>query len=109
LVSSYTSQRSATTDEIFILLAVEETCPMSVSASRKIEGILDELRNWPSFEKLRLARMILETLEPRPETASRREGSLKDLLGVLKTEAPAPTDEECRAILDEELIKKHVK
>ena len=38
-----------------------------------------------------------------------RQGSLKDLLGVLKTSKPSPSDEECRAILEEELIKKHVR
>ena len=38
-----------------------------------------------------------------------RKGSLKGLLGILKTDALPPTDEECRAILEEELIKKHLK
>ncbi len=78
---------------------------MSVSETGKIEVVLDELRNWPSFERLRLARMILETLEARPESAPARQGSLKDLVGVLKTGAPSPSDEECRAILEEELVK----
>ena len=82
---------------------------MSVTESGKIEGILDELRNWPSSERLRLARMILETLETHRESVPQRQGSLKDLLGVLKTDAPSPTDEECQAILEEELIKKHLK
>jgi hypothetical protein len=40
---------------------------------------------------------------------SGQKGSLKDLLGVLKTDAPSPTDEECRVILEEELTKKHLK
>ena len=42
---------------------------MSFSEAGKVEGVLDELRNGPSFERLRLARMILETLEARPESA----------------------------------------
>ena len=82
---------------------------MSVTESGKIEGILDELRNWPGSERLRLARMILETLELDRTSMPPRQESLVDLLGVLKTNAPAPTDEECRVILDEELIKKHLK
>jgi len=44
-----------------------------------------------------------------PVSEPPRQGSLKDLLGILKTDAPAPTDEECRAILEEELVKKHLK
>ncbi len=59
-------------------------------------------------ERLRLARMILETLETQREGNPPRQGSLKDLMGVLKTDAPSPTDEECRAILEDELIKKHL-
>jgi hypothetical protein len=82
---------------------------MSVTESGRIEGILHELSNWPSLERLRLARMILETLEAQRASTSPRQGSLKDLLGILKTDAPTPTDEECREILEEELIKKHLK
>ncbi len=82
---------------------------MSVTESGKIESILDELRNWPSVERVRLARMILETVETHSASAPPRQGSLKDLLGILKTDGPSPTDEECRAILEEELIKKHLK
>ncbi len=80
---------------------------MSVTESGKIEGILDELRTWPSSEKLRLARLILETVETHPVSAPPRQGSLKDLLGILKTDAPSPTDEECRAILEEERMRKN--
>ena len=49
------------------------------------------------------------TIETHPAGQPPRKGSLKGLLGILKTDAPAPTDEECRAILEEELIKKHLK
>ena len=82
---------------------------MSVVASGRIEGVLDQLKDWPSTERLRLARMILETIEMLPIGEPPRKGSLKDLLGILKTDATAPTDEECQAILEEELCKKHLK
>ena len=55
------------------------------------------------------AARFLEMIGAQPGTPPPRNGSLKDLLGILKTDGPAPTDEECRAILEEELIKKHVK
>lgn len=38
-----------------------------------------------------------------------RKGSLRDLLGILKTGAPPPDDAECRSILEDELIRKHLK
>jgi hypothetical protein len=82
---------------------------MSVTATERIEGVLDQLREWPSAERLRLARMILETIETQPVSAPPDTGSLKDLLGILKTAGAPPSDEECRAILEEELIKKHLK
>ena len=82
---------------------------MSVLESRNIEGMLDELMQWSSADRLRLARMILKTLEPQGLGTPPREGSLKDLVGALKTNALPPNDDECRAILEEELIKKHLK
>jgi hypothetical protein len=82
---------------------------MSATEPGRIEGVLDQVKDWPSTERVRLARMILETVETSPVSQPPRTGSLKDLLGILKTDAPAPNDEECRAILEEELIKKHLK
>jgi hypothetical protein len=82
---------------------------MSTAESAEFDSILGELKSWHSSERVRLARMILETVEASPASESPRQGSLKDLLGILKTNAPSPTDEECRAIVEEELIKKHLK
>jgi hypothetical protein len=82
---------------------------MSFAESGKVEGILDELRNWPSSERLRLARLILETIESQPVSPPARKGTLKDLLGILKTDGSPPNDDECRAILEDELVKKHLK
>ena len=82
---------------------------MNFAEPGKVEGILDELRKWPSSERLRLARLILETIETQPVSPIAPKGSLKDLLGILKTDSPPPNDEECQSILEEELIKKHVK
>jgi hypothetical protein len=80
---------------------------MSIVVSGTIEGILDHVKRWTSSDRLRLARMILETLELPDAGEPQNTESLKDLIGLLKTEAPPPTDDECRAILEEELIKKH--
>jgi hypothetical protein len=82
---------------------------MSVSESPNIEGLLDRLKTWPPSDRLRLARMILETLEAGAPGRSQRPRSLEDILGLLKTDAPPPTDQECQALLEEELIKKHLR
>jgi hypothetical protein len=81
---------------------------MSTTESAKFDFNLGELKSWPSSERMRLARMILETVEAPPASALPRQVSIKDPLGILKTNAPSPTDEECRAILKEELIRKHL-
>ena len=82
---------------------------MNFAESKKVEGILDELRKWPSSERIRLARLILETIETQPVSPMAPKGSLKDLLGLLKTDSPPPNDDECRSILEKELMKKHLK
>ncbi len=84
---------------------------MNVSELSNIEGLLDQVKRWPSSDRLRLARMILETLEagaPGPGR-SPRPRSLRDILGLLKTDNPPPTDQECQALLEEELAKKHLR
>jgi hypothetical protein len=69
------------------------------------QGLLKTNRPTPDDETVKL----LETIETHPVGQPPRKGSFKGLLGILKTDAPPPTDEECRAILEEELIKKHLK
>jgi hypothetical protein len=73
---------------------------VSITESVRIEGNLDELRTWPTAVRLRLARMILETVDTHPFIAPPRQGSLGDLPGIRKTAVLPPTDEECRAALD---------
>jgi hypothetical protein len=82
---------------------------MSVAETNEVVEILDRVKSWSPALRIVLARRILETVETHPASAPPRKGSLKDLLGILKTDAPPPTDDECRAILEEELIKKHLK
>ena len=71
----------------------------------EVHALLKTDRPGPDDEAVKL----LETIETHPVGPPPRKGSLKDLLGILKTDAPPPNDEECRAILEEELIKKHLK
>ncbi len=80
---------------------------MSVADSNDIDGLLDQIRDWPSSDRIRLAGRILETLEGTASEAPAR--SLKDILGLLKTPDRPPGDEECRAILEEELTRKHLR
>ena len=74
-------------------------------SAAEVQDLLKTNRPSPDDETVQ----VLESIETHPVGQPPRKGSLKGLLGILKTDAPTPTDEECRAILEEELIKKHLK
>ncbi len=80
---------------------------MSVLDSNDIDGLLDQLRSWSPSDRIQLARKILETLESTVPDAPAR--SLKNILGLLKTPGRPPGDEECQAILEKELARKHLR
>ncbi|MFO0887786.1 MAG: hypothetical protein U0790_01440 [Isosphaeraceae bacterium] len=78
---------------------------MGPTAPPDIDSLVNQIRTWSSSERLRLARRILETLESAEPAAPAR--SLKDIIGLLRTSDRPPGDEECRAILEEELVRKY--
>ena len=65
--------------------------------------VLDRVRMWTPRQRLALARRILESLETPPP----RRMPLDDVFGLLRTDRPAPTDEECRRIVEEERLRKY--
>jgi hypothetical protein len=82
---------------------------MSVLESEPIAEVWERVKTWTPARRITLARRILESLEaPETEVAPPRK-SLRNLLGLLKTDAPPPSDEECQRILEEELMNKHLR
>jgi hypothetical protein len=77
--------------------------------TNEIVEVLDRVKSWSAASRIVLARRILETLEAPQVSGPPRTKSLKDIVGLLKTDAPPPSDEECRNIRDEELIKKYLR
>ena len=47
-------------------------------------------------------------LQPYPEPTSKPEGLAASLIGIAKTNALPPTDEEVKAMLDEQLVQKYL-
>lgn len=76
---------------------------MSTAESNELNDVLDRVKDWPSARRITLARRILESVEANAVSPPAHNGTLKDLLGILRTDAPPPTDEECRAIVEQEL------
>jgi hypothetical protein len=77
--------------------------------SEPISEVWEQVETWTPSRRITLARRILESLEaPETRVAPARK-SLRELLGLLKTDAAPPTDEECQRILEDELMRKHLR
>jgi hypothetical protein len=82
---------------------------MNTTETTELTDLLNRVNDWPSAQRITVARLILGTIETHGISPPPGKGSLKDLLGILKTAALPPNHGEYRAILEEELIKKHLK
>ena len=75
--------------------------------SKEMFEVLDRVRTWDTEMRIDLARRILETLVSPQIPPPPRTMSLEDIFGILKTDGPPPTDEECKKIIEEERLKKY--
>jgi len=77
---------------------------MSTASSDSINAVFEQVRGWPEDQQVLLASRILESL--RRDDATPRKKTLGDLLGLLATDEPPPTDEEVDQWLEEERLRK---
>jgi hypothetical protein len=81
---------------------------MSSAEANEIADILSRVKTWSIPSRVTLARQILESVEGKPVIEPPpRKRPLTDLIGLLKTDAPPPTDEEVERILEEERLRKY--
>jgi hypothetical protein len=80
---------------------------MSATQNEEISDVFNRVKDWPLDMRITLARRILETTEVPAIAEPPRTLSLDQVIGVLKTGGPAPTDEECERIIDEERMRKY--
>ena len=80
---------------------------MTSSRSEAVAQVISQVSSWSPEERLMLVRRILQTLRSEVSLQPAQRKSLRDLLGLLKTEGPAPSDEECRRMLEEELLQEY--
>lgn len=57
-------------------------------------------------DRLALVSIIIESLQATPVSLSERSGAIRRMRGLLKTNQPAPTDEEVAAMLEERRVEK---
>ncbi len=77
---------------------------MTVAQVDDIQQVWQKIRSWPQPMRLSLAARILQSLEAEQ---ARPKKSLADLVGILETDKPPPTDEEVEQILEEERTRKY--
>lgn len=80
---------------------------MSATQERDLAEVLDRVKAWPLPMRITLARRILETTETPSIAEPPRTMSLDQVIGLLKTNGPPPTDEECERIIEEERMGKY--
>jgi hypothetical protein len=59
-------------------------------------------------DRLQLINALTRSLQPKKSLAVKPKGLATSLIGIAKTDAPTPTDEEVKAMLDERLAQKYL-
>ena len=74
--------------------------------------LLEELKaqvfKLPSSDRLALVSAIIESLQNQPTLEADRSSAIQRMRGLLKTDRPAPTDEEVVEMLEERRTEKHL-
>jgi hypothetical protein len=69
--------------------------------------VVETVRQWPPEARRDLVREVSRTLDEERPTRRRRGYSADEVIRTLKSDRPAPSDEECDRILEEELMRKY--
>lgn len=62
----------------------------------------------PPSDRLALISAIVESLQGTPVTQPERSSAIRRMRGLLKTDQPAPTDEEVATMLEERRVEKYL-
>jgi len=69
--------------------------------------VFETVRQWPPEARRDFLRDVLNTLADERPPCPTRGFSADQVIRLLKSDQPAPSDEECDRILEEELMKKY--
>jgi hypothetical protein len=59
-------------------------------------------------DRWHLINRLMRSLQPKTQLEIKPKGLAASLIGIAKTDAPTPTDEEVKAILEERLMQKYL-
>jgi DNA polymerase/3'-5' exonuclease PolX len=78
-----------------------------------LQELKEQVSKLPASDRLALVSAIIESLqslqEDTPISETERSGAIRRMRGLLKTEQPAPTDEEVAAMLEERRAEKYLR
>ena len=71
------------------------------------QTVFETIRHWPPEGRREILRDVQKTLDDERPPRPTRGYSADEVIRMLRTDRPAPTDEECERILEEELMRKY--
>ncbi|QYX30205.1 hypothetical protein [Sphaerospermopsis torques-reginae] len=73
-----------------------------------LQELKEQIFQLPSSDRLALVSAIIESLQNQPTFNVDRSGAIQRMRGLLKTDQPAPTDEQVAAMLEERRVEKYL-
>jgi hypothetical protein len=73
-----------------------------------LQELKEQIFKLPSSDRLALVSVIIESLQNQPTFDVDRSGAIQRMRGLLKTDQPAPTDEQVAAMLEERRAEKYL-
>ncbi|MBG1264689.1 MULTISPECIES: hypothetical protein [Nostoc] len=73
-----------------------------------LQELKEQVFKLPPSDRLALVSAIIESLQDTPISEPERSSAIRRMRGLLKTDQPAPTDEEVAAILEERRVDKYL-
>ncbi|MGV0102618.1 CopG family transcriptional regulator [Nostoc sp. DSM 114160] len=73
-----------------------------------LQELKEQARQLPPSDRLELVRAIIESLQDVPTQSPERSRIIKQMKGLLKTDQPAPTDEQVEFMLEERRVEKYL-
>ena len=73
-----------------------------------LQELKEQAFQLPESDRLELVPAIIESLQNQPSQQSERTRIIKQMKGLLKTNQPAPTDEQVNAMLEQHRVEKYL-
>jgi hypothetical protein len=73
-----------------------------------LQELKEQAFKLPPSDRLALVNAIIESLQDAPVSASDRSRAIQRMRGLLKTDQPAPTDEQVATMLEERRVEKYL-